>query len=156
VIYEQRINTYIILCRGKENTTGSEPAKEKFGIYSKVDDEETVIESYFNMVEFKIKNRAKILMLKNHDKKIEVDYFSIICDSFIENGADEPIEMKIRVLSTNDLFTDDNGEYVISDQESIILEPRQFYTFKNRLLLVSKRKDSENKLCFTEIQYQFN
>ena len=159
-VYELSAKSYFIICRGKGHISvegNDDKEVHKFAIYSGSDGGSATSETSFAMNEFIIKNRAKILVFKNEGKdKDEAQYFNIISDSFIENGVDEPIEMKLRVFTSLSFLTDDNGEYTIYDKEQVIKNPREFFNFKNKLLLVSQRTDSGDKLCFTEIEYEFS
>lgn len=64
--------------------------------------------------------------------------------------------MKLRVFTSLKFFNDDNGEYSIRDTKKVIKNPREFFNFQGRLLLVSQRTDSGDKLCFTEIETSFS
>lgn len=159
-VYELSAEAWFVLCRGNGTEVthnGLGDPISKFAIYGADNTGEAKSLIKLTQNDFKIKNRAKLLVFKNKGKKQEdAQYFNIISDSFLENGVDEPIELKIRVFTSLSFLSADNGEYTIKDTDNIIKEPREFFNFKNKLLLVSKRSDSGDKLCFTEIDYTFD
>lgn len=154
-VYESSLSGYFVVCRGTK-TTVEQKVDRQIAVVFKSEEGVVTTEKFFQN-EFVIKNRAKLVVFKNTDAAIkDIDYFNLITDTFTENGKDQEIELKVRLTSLFQFGSGDIGEFEVQDNLSAIQSPREFFSFGNKLLLVSKRTDSQGKLCFTEIKYKFS
>lgn len=99
---------------------------------------------------FQIKNRIKLHIYKDEEQKEKKDTFNIIfSDSKTNNGKDEDIDSQVRIFHVKDNIILPNGVVAIPNPQTELYDLRGIHKFRNQILLASRRKDTEKKLCFT-------
>ena len=104
--------------------------------------------------QFNISNRVNLVFVRDKQFSINKRVFLVVSDSFVDNDNDVAVKKGVRVmrmvLNPGPGITS-VGDYLIQDDEGFLTDLRGIFNFRNQLLAVGKRSDSNGAICFTRL-----